>query len=119
MKFHLQKIAKRSQIQPFKLPINHILRNLIDDLPPLSTIPNPHKIGLLTNRQRSLTKGHLIDLYNKSHRIFPSFSPLSIEFSSGHHIIDNFSDCFSFNLVNRKEKTKNNIRTQELDEMVL
>ena len=119
MKFYPQKIAKRSQIQPFKLPINHILRNLIDDLPPLSTIPNPHKIGLLTNRQRSLTKGHLINSYNKSHGIFPSFSPLSIKFSPGHHIIDNFSDHFSFNLVNRKKKMKDNICTQELDEMIL
>ena len=119
MKFHLQKIAKRSQIWPFKLPINHILRNLIDDSPPLSTISNPHKIDLLTNRQRSLTKGHLINSYNKSHGIFPSFSPLSIKFSPGHCIIDNFSDHFSFNLVNRKEKTKDNICAQELDEMVL
>ena len=119
MKFHLQKIAKRSQIRPFKLPINHILRNLMDDSPPSSTIPNLHKISLLTNCQRSLTKGHLIDSYNKSHEIFPSFSLLSIEFSPGHHIIDNFSDCFSFNLVNRKEKTKDNICAQELDEMVL
>ena len=119
MKFHLQKIAKRSQIRPFKLLTNHILRNLMDDLPPLSTIPNPHKIGSLTNRQRILTKGHLIDSYNKSHGIFLSFSPLSIEFSPGHHIIDNFSDCFSFNLVNRKEKIKNNIHAQELDKIVL
>ena len=119
MKFHLQKIAKRSQIQPFKLPINHILRNLIDDSPPSSTIPNPYKIGLLTNCQRSLTKGHVINSYNKSHWIFQSFSPLSIEFSPGHRIIDNFSDRFSFNLVNRKEKTKDNICTQELDEIVL
>ena len=91
----------------------------MNNLPPSSTITNPHKIGSLTNHQRILTKGHLIDLYNKSHGIFPSFSPLSIEFSSGHHIIDNFSDRFSFNLVNRKEKTKNNTYTQELDEMVL
>ena len=119
MKFHLQKIAKRSQIRPFKLPTNHILRNLMDDLLPLSTISNPHKIGLLTNRQRILTKGHLIDSYNKSHEIFPSFSPLSIEFSPGNHIIDNFSDQFSFNLVNRKEKMKDNIHAQELDKMVL
>jgi len=111
MKFHLQKIAKRSQIRPFKLPTNHILRNPMDDLPPSSTITNPHKIGSLTNRQRILTKGHLINSYNKSHGIFPSFSPLSIEFSPGHRIIDNFSDCFSFNLVNRKEKTKNNTHT--------
>ena len=119
MKFHLQKITKRSQIRPFKLPINHILRSLMDDLPPSSTISNPHKIGSLTNRQRILTKGYLIDSYNKSHRIFPSFSPLSIEFSPGNHIIDNFSNQFSFNLVNRKEKTKVNNHALELDKIVL
>ena len=119
MKFHLQKIAKRSQIQPFKLPINHILRSLMDNLPLSSTISNPHKIGSLTNRQRTLTKGHLIDSYNKSHGIFPSFSPLSIEFSPGNRIIDNFSNQFSFNLVNRKEKTKVNNHALELDKIVL
>jgi len=34
IRFHLQKIAKRSQIHPFKLPGNHILKNLLDDSPP-------------------------------------------------------------------------------------
>ena len=91
----------------------------MDNLPPSSTASNSHKIGSLTNQQRTLTKGHLINLYIKSHGIFPFFSPLSIEFSPGLHIIDNFSDRFSFNLVNRKEKTKDNIRAQELDKMVL
>ena len=119
MKFHLQKIAKRSQIQPFKLPINHILRSLMDNLPLSSTISNPHKIGSLTNRQRTLTKGHLINSYNKSHRIFLSFSPLSIKFSSGNCIIDNFSNQFSFNLANRKEKMKVNNHALKLDEMAL
>jgi len=33
--------------------------------------------------------------------------------------MDNFSDRFSFNLVNKKEKEKDRIRTQELDKMVL
>ena len=119
MKFYLQKIAKGLQIRPFKLLTNHILRNLIDDSPPSSTISNLHKIGLLTNHQRILTKGYLINSYNKSHGIFLSFSPLSIKFSPGNHIIDNFSDRFSFNLVNRKEKTKDNICAQELDKMIL
>ena len=67
IKFHLQKIAKRSQIHPFKLPTNHILRNLMDKLPPLSSTSNSHNIGLLTNCQRNLTKGHLIDMYNKAY----------------------------------------------------
>jgi len=119
IKFHLQKIIKRSQIQPFKLPSNHIIRNLMDDSPPSPTTSNPHKIGSLTNRQRAQTKGHLTDSYNKSLGIFPSFSPISIEFSPRNHIIDNFSDRFSFNLVNRKEKTEINNCALELDEMVL
>ena len=119
IKFHLQKITRRSQIHLFKLSTNHILRNLIDESLPLSIIPNPHSIGLLTNHQRILTKGYLIDSYNKVHGIFPSFSPLNSEFSPGHRIIDNFSDRFSFNLVNKKEKEKDKFCAQELDDMVL
>ena len=34
IRFHLQKIAKRSLICPFKLPDNHILKNLLNDDPP-------------------------------------------------------------------------------------
>ena len=34
IRFHLQKIAKRSQIRPLKLPDNHILKSLMDDRPP-------------------------------------------------------------------------------------
>jgi len=119
IRFHLQKIAKRSQIRPFKLPDNYILKNLLDDFPPLSNSTNSHNIGSLTNQQRSTAKGHLIDSYTKSFGIFPSFSPLNSEFSLGHYIIDNFSNHFSFNLVNKNEKGKNKIHAQELDNMVL
>ena len=119
IRFHLQKIARRLQICPSKLPTSHILRNLMDNSPSSSTSPNPHSIGSLTNRQKNITKGHLIDSCIKSYGIFPSFSPLNQEFIPGSRIIDIFSDCFSFNLVNKKEKEKNKIHTQELDNMVL
>ena len=119
IRFHLQKITKRSLIHPFKLPANHILKNLLnDDSPPLKS-NNSHNIGSLTNCQRSLTKGHLIDSSIKSYGIFPSFTSLDSEFSPGHRIIDNFSNRFSFNLVNKKEKNQNHLRGQELDDMVL
>jgi len=78
----------------------------------------PHSINTLTNRQRNIAKGHLIDLNNKVYGIFPSFSPLHLELAPGSHIIDNFLDCFSFNLTNKK-KEKDKICFQELDEMVL
>ena len=116
VKSHLQKIAKRSQIHPFKLLKSHILNCLMDGSPHLH---NPFKASSLTHYQETLTKGHLIDSKIKSHGIFPSFSPLDPEFTLGHRIIDNFSDCFSFNLVNKTEKGKNNCRAQELDEMAL
>ena len=120
IRFYLHKIAKRSQICLFKLPDNHILKNLLNNLSPQSKSPNSHNIGSLTTRQKALTKGHLIDTSIKSHGIFPSFFPLDPEFFPGRRIIDNFSNCFSFNLVN-KEKEKNHKKTctQELDEMVL
>ena len=92
IKYHIQKIAKRSQLCLFKLPNNHILRNLLDDSTPQSNSTNLHTVGSLTNRQRLITKGHLIDSNTKSYGIFPAFSPLNPEFSPGHRIIDNFSN---------------------------
>ena len=119
IRFHLQKIAKRSLIHSFKLPDNHILKNLLNDAPPSNKSYNSHNIGSLTNRQRFLTKGHLVDSNIKSYGIFLSFSPLDPEFFPGHCIIDNFSNRFSFNLVNKKGKNQNKICDQELDNMVL
>ena len=120
IRFHLQKITKRSQMRPFKLPTNHILRKLMDDSPPSSTSQNPHSIGSLTNCQASATKSHLIDSCNKSYSIFPYFLLLDWEFFPGSCIIDISPDRFSFNLVIKKEKEKNDqIQAQELDNMVL
>ena len=87
--------------------------------PPSNKSYNSHNIGSLTNRQRFLTKGHLVNSNIKSYGIFLSFSPLDPEFFPGYHIIDNFSNCFSFNLANKKEKNQNKIHNQELDNMVL
>jgi len=96
IRFHLQKITRRSQICSFKLSINHILRELMDDSPLSSNNPNPHTVGSLTNHQKNIAKDHLINSCNKAYGIFPSFSPLNSEFFPGSHIMDNFSDQFSF-----------------------
>ena len=119
IRFHLQKIAKRSLIRPFKLPANYILNNLMNDDPPIHKTYKVHNIGSLTNHQRSLTKGHIVDSNIKSYGIFPSFSPLDPEFLPGHHIINKFSNRFSFNLVNKKGKNHIKIRCQELDNLTL
>ena len=94
IKFYLQKLTKRSQIHLFKLSTNHILRELMNDSPILSNKPNPHAVSSLTNQQKNITKGHLIDICNKTYSILPLFSPLNPEFFPGFHIMNNFSDHF-------------------------
>ena len=117
IKFHLQKLAKRSQMCPLKLPTNYIIRALMEDTPDPLKPQNPHAVSSLTNWQKNIAKGHLIDSCNKAYGLFPSFSPLNREFTPGFRLTDIFSDRFSFNLVNKKEK--DSIRVQELDEMTL
>ena len=117
IKFHLQKLAKRSQMYPLKLPTNHIIRALMEDTSNLLKPPNSHAVSSLTNRQKNIAKGYLIDSCNKAYSLFPLFSPLNREFTPGFCLTDIFSDCFSFNLVNKKEK--DSICVQELDEITL
>ena len=47
-----------------------------------------------------------MDLNNKVYGIFSSFSSLHLELALGSRIINKFSDRFSFNLSNKKEKAK-------------
>ena len=83
IKFHLQKLAGRSQLRPLLLLPNHIIRSFMDDPSNLSKKPIPHSINSPTNQQRNITKDHLIDLNNKAYGIFSSFLPLHPEFVPG------------------------------------
>ena len=77
IKFHLQKLTKRSQMHPLKLPTNHIIRTLMEDTPNLLKPPNPHMVSSLMNQQKNIVKEHLIDSCNKAYGLFPLFSPLN------------------------------------------
>ena len=59
----------------------------------------------------------MVDLANRVNECFPSFNPLNSEFSPSLRVIDNFSDCISFNLFNKEKDNKS--CTQLLDKMVL
>ena len=78
---------------------------------------NSVALDSLTNRQRSLVKGYLVDSADRTNECFPSFNPLDLEFSPGLRVIDNFSDHISFNLYNKEKDDKS--CAQLLDEMVL
>ena len=92
IKSHLQKLTSRSQLHPLALPASHLIRTLIDDPSNSFTKPFPHSINMLTNCQRTIIKGHLIDSNNKLYGVFPSFSSLHLELFLGSRIVDNFPD---------------------------
>ena len=98
-------------------PPSHLLCLLIDSQLNLSSSFKSVTLDSLTNRQCSLVKGYLVDMANRSHKCFPSFSPLNLEFSPGLRIIDNYSKHISFNVHDKGKDIK--LHAQELDNMVL
>ena len=106
IKLHLQKLGGRLQLQVHSLPPNHLIRSLIDSSNSRSFSQHPNSLNSLTNHQQSLIKSHVVDIDNRINGIFPSFSPLHFEFSPGHRVIDNFSDCIVFNLHSKQKEDK-------------
>ena len=92
IKSHLHKLMGRSQLRSASLPENHLIKTLMDDT--LNTCLNspPNSIKSLTDRQKTSIKGHFIDSNNKIYRVFPSFSPLNLEFILDSRIINIFPD---------------------------
>ena len=117
IKFHLQKHTSRSQLCSTILLVNHLIRTFMDDSSNSHIKHIPHSINMLTNCQKTIVKGYLINSNNKFFGVFPLFSPLYLEFNLGFRIVDIFSDWFSFNLANRKKNNK--ICFQQLDKMTL
>ena len=117
IKSHLQKLVGRSQLHSAALPANHLIRTFMDNLSNSHANSSPHSINLLTNRQKTIAKGYLINSINKLYGVFPSFSSLHLEFNLDSRIVDIFSDRFSFNLASREKNDKKCY--QQLDEMTL
>ena len=106
IKLHLHKLGGRSQLQAYKLPYNHLLYLLINSNLNSSSNFKPNTLDSLTNWQCFLVKGHLVNMANRSHECFSSFSPLNSEFSPSLRIIDNFSDHFSFDICDKRKDNK-------------
>ena len=99
------------------IPLNHIIWTLIDSS--FGSPQNQHSSSLcnFTKHQRKNIKGHLVDINNRSHRLFPAFSPTHPELFPGSQIIDIFSDRFSFNLCIKEKNNK--LCIHQLDSMVI
>ena len=106
IKLHLQKLMGRLQLHPLALPHNHLIWSLMDSSSSSPKCQHPTSLSTLTDCQRSLIKGHLVNSNNKLYGIFPFFSPFHLEFSLGSRIIDNFLDRFLLIYLTKKKMIK-------------
>ena len=89
-----------------KSSLSSLILTLMDS--PFSSHNYQHLFSLSSfmNCQKTKIKRHLADATNRSYRVFPFFSPLYPELSSGLRVIDIFSNCFSFNSSNKGKNDK-------------
>jgi len=117
IKLHLQKLRGRVQLRALSLPLNHIIYTLIDSLFGSPHNRYPSSLSNFTDHQRKNIKGYLVDTNNRSHGLFPVFSPTHPKLSPGFRIMDIFSDRFSFNLCMKGKSDK--LHIHQLDSMVI
>ena len=83
IKLHLQKLGGRAQLQALALPPNYIICSLIDSSFGSLNNYHPSSLAKITNHKSKKIKGHLVDINNRSHSLFPAFSPTHSELTPG------------------------------------
>ena len=64
-------------------------------------------------------KDSIMDMDNRTNKVFPSFDSFSSEFSPRDRLIDVFPSCFSFHFTNRKSKENIKAHICKLDKITL
>jgi len=101
---HLKKLYDKFHLRGYLLPLNHIIKSIIN-----SNGSNNHTkyylaLNSLTPKQIPHLSSLLIDIDNRYNEFLLSFSLFNREFSLENWLIDTFPDCFSFNLQTHNVK---------------
>jgi len=101
---HFKKLYRRFLLWESSLLSNHIINNILSSNKSQEQNCHNASIDHLTNKQRLCLKSPLINVDNKYNKFFPSFSFFNEEFKPGNHLINVFSDCFSFHPCSSNNK---------------
>jgi len=69
----------------------------------VSSIPHQLSLNMLTGNQCLKIKGPIINMDNRFNKVFPSFDPFNKKISPSHHLIDIFSNHFSFHILLKQD----------------
>ena len=98
---HFYKLSDRAQLRAHSLLHNHILQSLLELRSTNCHDPHCLFLNLLTHHQRENIKGTIVDMNNRSNKIFSSLDLLNKEFFPNSHLIDIFPSHFSFHPFNK------------------
>ena len=101
---HFKKLYRRFLLWESSLLSNHIINNILSSNKSQEQNCHSASIDHLTNKQRLCLKSPLINVDNKHNKFFPLFSFFNEEFKPGNHLINVFSDCFSFHPCSSNNK---------------
>jgi len=93
---HLKKLYRRFLLQESSLPSNHIISSILSSSGSQKQSCHNTSINYFILKQRLHLKSLLIDVDNKCNKFSPLFSFFNKKFKLGNHLIDLFSDHFSF-----------------------
>jgi len=85
------------------LPKQYAINSLLDEHHFRKATSHHIATCYLTYKQCLKIKSFIVNTNNHLNEIFPSFDSLNRELSSGFHLVDIFSNYFSFHLVNQKD----------------
>ena len=96
IRLHLKKLFRRFLLWLSSLPSNHIIHSILSSNGLQEHKSHIASIDHLMAKQRMKLKSSLIDVDDKCNEIFLSFSFFNNKFITRKHLVDTFSDCFSF-----------------------
>ena len=101
---YFQKLSGRFQLRMHILPLNHVIKSLLESRHTKSSPTYQFSLKRLISRQQLVLKEHIVDANNRLNRVFPSFDSLCSEFSPGDRLIDIFASHIYFHSMDRKNK---------------
>ena len=81
----------------------HAITSLLNDQHSKKTISHYMATFLLMPKQQAKIKSSIININNHLNKVLSSFNSLNIKLSPGFYLVDTFSNCFPFLLVNYKD----------------
>ncbi|KXN83167.1 hypothetical protein AN958_01744 [Leucoagaricus sp. SymC.cos] len=112
---HLSKLAKYSAYQYATLNKSHPIFSLLSAPNSKGALPHPCSIDVLSTKNIQITSGLVVEADRSLFKLNEKFSQFYESNHPGFHILDNFSDYFSFFNYNRSNLEKLGIYFQRLD----